>query len=111
MWTSILVNLNQSFACAVPAGGKAAPGSPGPATGPAASDAPASTSADAGQQASAAEAPAPPADTSEESARLVALDMALSGTPREETDRYLAEHFDVPDREALLDEVYATVGG
>lgn len=53
----------------------------------------------------------PAADASEESARLVALDMALSGTPREETDRYLAEHFDLPDRAALLDEVYATVGG
>jgi DivIVA domain-containing protein len=40
-------------------------------------------------------------------ARIVALDMALSGTPREETDRYLSEHYDVPDRAALLDEVYA----
>lgn len=61
------------------------------------------------------EAPAPPAapagDDSEESARLVALDMALSGTPRGETDAYLAQHFDLADRAALLDEVYATVGG
>jgi DivIVA domain-containing protein len=40
-------------------------------------------------------------------ARIVALDMALSGKPREETDRYLAEHYDVPDRAALLDDVYA----
>jgi DivIVA domain-containing protein len=40
-------------------------------------------------------------------ARIVALDMALSGTPREHTDRYLAENYDVPDRAALLDEVYA----
>jgi DivIVA domain-containing protein len=44
-------------------------------------------------------------------ARIVALDMALSGTPRAETDRYLAEHYDVPDRDALLDEVYAAAGG
>jgi len=44
-------------------------------------------------------------------ARIVALDMALSGTPREETDRYLAEHYDVPDRAALLDDVYAAAGG
>jgi DivIVA domain-containing protein len=43
-------------------------------------------------------------------ARIVALDMALSGTPREQTDRYLAEHYDVPDRAALLDEVYAAAG-
>ena len=32
--------------------------------------------------------------------------MALSGTPREETARYLAEHFDLADAEALLDDVY-----
>jgi DivIVA domain-containing protein len=45
-----------------------------------------------------------------EGARLVALNMALNGTPREETDRYLAEHYALTDREGLLDEVYATVG-
>ncbi len=44
-------------------------------------------------------------------ARIVALDMALSGKPRDETDRYLAEHYDIADREALLDEVYAAAGG
>jgi DivIVA domain-containing protein len=44
-----------------------------------------------------------------EGARLVALNMALNGTSREETDRYLAENFDLADRAALLDEVYATV--
>ena len=36
--------------------------------------------------------------------------MALNGTPREQTDRYLAENFDVPNRGTLLDEVYARVG-
>ena len=45
----------------------------------------------------------------EEGARLVALNMALNGTPREETDHYLAEHFTVEDRAALLDDVYARV--
>jgi DivIVA domain-containing protein len=44
-----------------------------------------------------------------EGARLVALNMALNGTPREETDRYLAENFDLEDRQRLLDEVYASV--
>ena len=44
-------------------------------------------------------------------ARIVALDMALSGTSREDTDRYLAENYDLPDRAALLDEVYAAAGG
>ena len=35
--------------------------------------------------------------------------MALSGKPREETDQYLAEHYDLSDRAGLLDEVYAAV--
>ncbi len=46
-----------------------------------------------------------------EGARLIALNMALTGTPREETDRYLAENFTLADRAQLLDEVYATVEG
>jgi DivIVA domain-containing protein len=56
---------------------------------------------------------AAPAGTGDdvEGARLVALNMALNGDPREETDRYLAENFDLSDRAALLDEVYATVEG
>ena len=52
----------------------------------------------------------PSADTDSEGARLIALNMALNGTSREETDRYLAENFDLPDRNALLDDVYARVG-
>ncbi len=46
-----------------------------------------------------------------EGARLIALNMALNGTPREETDRYLAENFSLSDRAGLLDEVYASVEG
>ena len=46
-----------------------------------------------------------------EGARLIALNMALNGTPREETDKYLSENFELNDRAALLDEVYASVGG
>jgi DivIVA domain-containing protein len=46
-----------------------------------------------------------------EGARLIALNMALNGSPRDETDRYLAKHFNLDDREAMLDEVYARVGG
>jgi cell division septum initiation protein DivIVA len=44
-----------------------------------------------------------------EGARLIALNMALNGTPREETDRYLGENFQLPDRQGLLDEVYSSV--
>ena len=45
-----------------------------------------------------------------EGARLIALNMALNGTPREETARYLEQNFDLDDQDALLDEVYARVG-
>jgi hypothetical protein len=46
-----------------------------------------------------------------EGARLIALNMALDGTSREETDRYLADNFKLSDRAALLDEVYESVKG
>ncbi|MGI8596696.1 MAG: DivIVA domain-containing protein [Thermoleophilaceae bacterium] len=46
----------------------------------------------------------------EEGARLVALNMALNGVPRDETDRYLAENFSLSDRSTVLDDVYARVG-
>jgi hypothetical protein len=57
-------------------------------------------------------APKPGADgaRASEGARLIALNMALSGTPREETARYLRENFDLDDQDTLLDEVYAKVG-
>jgi DivIVA domain-containing protein len=58
----------------------------------------------------AAPGPSAPANGDAAAARIVALDMALSGTPRAETERYIAEHYAVPDREALLDEVYAAAG-
>ena len=46
-----------------------------------------------------------------EGARLIALNMALNGTPRDETARYLEENFDLQDQDTILDEVYARVGG
>jgi DivIVA domain-containing protein len=46
-----------------------------------------------------------------EGARLIALNMALNGTPREETERYLSENFQLSDARGLLDEVYASVEG
>jgi vacuolar-type H+-ATPase subunit E/Vma4 len=57
---------------------------------------------------------APPGDADGpdiEGARLIALNMALNGQPRTATDKYLAENFDLGDRDALLDDVYATVEG
>jgi len=46
-----------------------------------------------------------------EGARLIALNMALNGNSREDIDRYLQENFNLADREALLDEVTASVEG
>ena len=56
------------------------------------------------------QAPASDRPADEEGARLIALNMALNGTPREETEQYLQENFDLPDPEALLDDVYARAG-
>jgi cell division septum initiation protein DivIVA len=42
-------------------------------------------------------------------ARLIALNMALNGETRSDTDRYLAENFKLPDRGKLVDEVYAAI--
>jgi DivIVA domain-containing protein len=46
-----------------------------------------------------------------EGARLVALNMALNGTPRDEAARYLADNFQLDDQDAILDDVYSRVGG
>jgi DivIVA domain-containing protein len=63
----------------------------------------------------AAVAPSGPPSTGERSAdeagaRLVALNMALEGTPRAETARFLAEHYELADLETLLDDVYTSAG-
>jgi len=51
------------------------------------------------------------ADADDTGARLVALDLALSGAPREQADRVLAEQFGLGERgERLLDDVYAAAG-
>jgi hypothetical protein len=59
----------------------------------------------------AAVSDAAPAGGDLDGARLVALNMALNGDSREDTARYLDENFAVPDRERLLDEVYAAIEG
>jgi len=54
---------------------------------------------------------APPAgnDGDADSARLVALNMALSGESRADTERYLTENFKLSDPLQLVDEVYAAI--
>jgi len=61
------------------------------------------------EDAPVAQAPSGGADL--DGARLVALNMALNGDPREATDRYLSENFDLPERAKLIDEVYAAIDG
>jgi hypothetical protein len=70
---------------------------------------PAPTPASAEPQASSAGGAAPQGNGDVDGARLVALNMALSGESREATDRYLAEHFRLAERSALIDEVYAAI--
>jgi hypothetical protein len=75
--------------------------------------------ADAGESLAAdvGEVPSPdrgeptPASGRAEGARVIALNMALGGTPREQTARYLAENFELDDPDALLDDVYSRAGG
>jgi DivIVA domain-containing protein len=62
------------------------------------------------QPAAPAEAEAP-AGGDVDGARLIALNMALNGESRAETERYLAENFQLPDRLKLVDEVYAAIEG
>jgi hypothetical protein len=44
-------------------------------------------------------------------ARLIALNMALNGESRADADRYLAENFELADRQKLINEVYAAIEG
>jgi DNA repair exonuclease SbcCD ATPase subunit len=42
-------------------------------------------------------------------AGMIALNMALNGAPRTETDRYLAQTFGLPDRERIVEAAYEQV--
>jgi DivIVA domain-containing protein len=53
--------------------------------------------------------PKPAADADLDGARLIALNMALNGDSRADTERYLAENFELSDRGKLVDEVYAAI--
>jgi hypothetical protein len=75
---------------------------------------PESPPADSGEEvassrAAAIAATAPFAGEPDE-ARLLALNMALNGAPREEIERYLTENFDLEQADRLLDAVYRRVG-
>jgi cell division septum initiation protein DivIVA len=55
--------------------------------------------------------PGEPDSSDLDSARLVALNMALNGDSREDAERYLAENFTLADRGKLIDEVFAAIEG
>jgi DivIVA domain-containing protein len=57
----------------------------------------------------AAVAEAPARSTDVVGAKIVAFEWASQGRSREETERHLAEHYDLPDPGGLLDDVYARV--
>jgi DivIVA domain-containing protein len=94
---------------------------PAPEPEPAAEPEPVAAEAESVSESAPAEAEAEQATNGEvagggggddaEGARLIALNMALNGTPREETARYLKENFALSDAKGLLDEVYASVDG
>ncbi len=86
-------------------------GDPPPELGAEPASAEESSEVSPAEPAAAAETGGSGADDDSEGARLIALNMALNGTSRDETDRYLAENFSLADRKTLLDEVYASVEG
>ncbi len=77
-----------------------------PGTADSAGSAPAPVSASAGFAKEGSTA-----DEDLDGARLIALNMALNGESREQAGRYLAENFELADREKLLDEVYTAIEG
>jgi DivIVA domain-containing protein len=91
-----------------------APAPPPPAPAPSPPAPPPGPQLEGEAQQAAAEHSWPPAGEGSadvDGARLIALNMALNGEPRDETERYLAENFELPDRVALVDEVYAAIEG
>jgi DivIVA domain-containing protein len=72
---------------------------------------PAPPAAAEGGNGSAARKPASKPSAGAEGARLVALNMALNGSSREETASYLSENFEIEDQDSLLEDVYQQVGG
>jgi DivIVA domain-containing protein len=100
-----------SAADAAPDTGAGPSSTPPPSAAAASTAAPASTGPPASASGPVHRDPTGGAGEDVEGARLIALNMALDGTSREETDRYLAENFKLSDRDGLLDEVYESVNG
>lgn len=104
------------FEPAPPAGAAVEPATPAEPTTPVEPASARAAAAETGPSAPASPQPVAPVPSAPdggpdetEGARLVALNMALDGTPREQTAQYLSEHFRLADRDGLLDEVYSSV--
>jgi DivIVA domain-containing protein len=95
-----------------PSGPQNAEGERASTRAPAADEAPARAAAPPPPPAAPPQEPAgaeKPDNGDLDGARLVALNMALSGESRAATERYLAEHFQLSERDKLIDEVYAAI--
>jgi DivIVA domain-containing protein len=103
--TLLTGNMGELRGAATGSGGETAEEAPEPGSAPAPQP-----ESESESEAPAEAEPAAEGDDDSEGARLIALNMALNGTPRDETDRYLAENFQLEDRDKLLDEVYERVG-
>jgi outer membrane biosynthesis protein TonB len=57
-----------------------------------------------------ADPPAPQRQDGDAAARLVAMKLALDGASRDDARKRLAAEYDLPDLDALLDEVYSKAG-
>ena len=57
-----------------------------------------------------ADPPSPDQRNGDAAARLVAMKLALDGASREDARKQLAAEYDLPDLDALLDEVYSKAG-
>ena len=105
--TLLTGNMGELRGAATGSGAETAEEAPEPGSAPAPQP---ESDSESDSEAPAEAEPAAEGDEDSEGARLIALNMALNGTPRDETDRYLAENFQLEDRDKLLDEVYARVG-
>jgi DivIVA domain-containing protein len=91
------------------------PTTPAPAAAPAPAVAPSQSSVQSALPVAPTAQAAAETPTTENSdldgARLIALNMALNGESREATDLYLAENYQLADRQQLIEEVYAAIEG
>jgi DivIVA domain-containing protein len=87
-----------------------APAAPPPVPAPAApSEEPKSSGPQPAPASSGSAGETPPENGDLDGARLIALNMALNGESRADAERYLAENFNLIDRQKLIDEVYAAI--